>query len=546
MPVAKLVTAKMFIPPSAVSGDLKAEIVIVGAGPAGMALSLDLASNGKDVALLSSGTRAPDGLSQDLSRAVSVPSQHVDPSRLEARRFGGMSWSWGGRCVGLEPMDFTPRPELGLPGWPIGYKDLMGYGSDSARFLGIGRPKFFDDAHPEIHGLPVSLERWAANPAIHKVHEDLFSADTGPRTYLGLTCTGANIDSDGRVTSLIVRKPTGEAINFEASTFVLAAGGIETARLLLWFFEANGRRPPKWVGRGYMGHLKGQVIRLKLADTAFRFLNYRQGESCFTRRRLSISKDETIRNEFPNIGFTLDNPPMADASHGLSGLSLTYLALSTPGIRAQLLPKAMREYLTAAQSGKARRLRHICNVLKNPIAAASFCFAAWQGRRQVPVRPGSIEHGPGSWLGLTFSGEERPVFQNCIELTHELDKFSLPRIVINRTLHPKDLDGVIAANQLMAKKIKNAGLAETTLCAEKNALRQLIEASSGDGYHQIGTARMGVDRSESVTDADCRVHGIRNLFVAGSAVFPRSGQANPTFSIICLAYRLARFLRDRN
>src|SRR6185312_11317148 len=60
-----------------------------------------------------------------------------------------------------------------------------------------------------------------------------------------------------------------------------------------------------------------------------------------------------------------------------------------------------------------------------------------------------------------------------------------------------------------------------------------------DGYHQIGTIRMASDPAHGVVDPDCRVHGTPNLFVAGSAVFPTSGQANPTLTIAALSARLA-------
>ena len=62
------------------------------------------------------------------------------------------------------------------------------------------------------------------------------------------------------------------------------------------------------------------------------------------------------------------------------------------------------------------------------------------------------------------------------------------------------------------------------------------------GTHQIGTARMGATRADGVVDGDLRCFDAPNLFVASSAVFPTSGQANPTLSIIAFAVRLAEHL----
>ena len=63
------------------------------------------------------------------------------------------------------------------------------------------------------------------------------------------------------------------------------------------------------------------------------------------------------------------------------------------------------------------------------------------------------------------------------------------------------------------------------------------------GGHHIGTARMGADPHSSVVDANARVHGIDNLHIAGSAIFPTSGQANPTLTLVALALRLADHLK---
>jgi choline dehydrogenase-like flavoprotein len=71
-----------------------------------------------------------------------------------------------------------------------------------------------------------------------------------------------------------------------------------------------------------------------------------------------------------------------------------------------------------------------------------------------------------------------------------------------------------------------------------------FEAVNG-GWHQMGTTRMARDAKTGVVDEHCRVHGVANLFVAGSSVFPSCGFANPTFTILQLALRLADHLRAR-
>lgn len=59
-------------------------------------------------------------------------------------------------------------------------------------------------------------------------------------------------------------------------------------------------------------------------------------------------------------------------------------------------------------------------------------------------------------------------------------------------------------------------------------------------WHHMGTTRMGSNAKTSVVDADCKVYGTHNLFVAGSSVFPTAGHHCPTFTILTLAARLAK------
>lgn len=58
----------------------------------------------------------------------------------------------------------------------------------------------------------------------------------------------------------------------------------------------------------------------------------------------------------------------------------------------------------------------------------------------------------------------------------------------------------------------------------------------------MGTTRMGVTARHAVVDENCRLHGLDNVYVAGSSVFPTAGYANPTLTIVALAARLGEHL----
>ena len=73
----------------------------------------------------------------------------------------------------------------------------------------------------------------------------------------------------------------------------------------------------------------------------------------------------------------------------------------------------------------------------------------------------------------------------------------------------------------------------------------LILEGAGTLSHHMGTTRMHESPRMGVTDANCRVHGLQNLYVAGSSLFPCAGHQNPTLTIVALALRLADHLNDK-
>jgi len=118
----------------------------------------------------------------------------------------------------------------------------------------------------------------------------------------------------------------------------------------------------------------------------------------------------------------------------------------------------------------------------------------------------------------------------------------VPRVRIDWRYTPGDVDTVTRALALLAAEFKNAGVG--TLDYDAAAVEFEMTRYGAYGGHHMGTARMGTDTHSSVVDANCRVHGVANLYVAGAALFPTSSQANPTLTLVALALRLARHLKS--
>ena len=69
--------------------------------------------------------------------------------------------------------------------------------------------------------------------------------------------------------------------------------------------------------------------------------------------------------------------------------------------------------------------------------------------------------------------------------------------------------------------------------------------SNPSGGHHMGGTRIGFKSSNSVVDKNLMVHGVDNLFIAGSSVFASAGYTNPTFTIVQLSIRLAEHLSKK-
>ena len=105
---------------------LQTDLCIIGAGPAGISLALELIGSGIDVLLLESGGLQAESDSQALySGSVADERLHSPPDKYRQRRFGGSSTIWGGRCMPFDAIDFEPRDYVPHSGWPFGIEELL-------------------------------------------------------------------------------------------------------------------------------------------------------------------------------------------------------------------------------------------------------------------------------------------------------------------------------------------------------------------------------------------------------------------------------------
>lgn len=473
---------------------IDADVVIVGAGAAGLVLARELSDAGLSVCVLESGGIDHDEpAATDLSRGTGVIAgpdgeeiacdDYLHTSR--ARGLGGTLNLWGGKCGELDPIDFEQRDWIRDSGWPLSKADLQPYYDRACYRFGI----------PTVQGVRRQLE---AGNAVVKLNGErnfnsalrMFSGSTGNapgegfdrfkaefgddpsiRIHLHATVTGIVSDADGgRIEQLTITRTDGATLSAYAPFYVLAAGGLENARLLLdstATAAAGLGNANDLVGRYFSGH------------GVLREIN---GPG---RPPATIPID-------PSIAASLPLYLHKDPAHPQALFS------ATRGLQA-------REQLPG--------------------------FAATLEPIDDPQRPGATP--------VFFSIEQIPNPDSRVTLSDARDALGSRRVHLAWRFTAQDFDALGRAIGVFARDVEKSGWGTLDYDPDDLRLTSALELAR----HHIGTTRMHADPGAGVVDADCRIHGIDNMFVAGASVFPTSGIVNPTLTIAALAIRLADHLR---
>ncbi len=522
-----------------------ADVAVVGAGPVGLKCALDLADAGLEVILVESGRADRDPAAQALSAASVVrPEAHAAMELAVQRGLGGTSALWGGRAVPFDPIDFETRTYAPDAAWPIHADEVAPWYAAACEFLDCGPPVFSSPAPaaPAMDGLVLDrLERWCARNDMGAMHGQRVAAHPRIRLALGATVLKV-VTADGAVRSLEV--VMGDAqVHVTAKAYVIAAGGVETARLLLASRdEASPRLGGAALGRFYMGHLFGSIADIQFlrpdADAAFTFFKDASGR--YVRRRFTLEAEAQREDGLTNMAAWPDLPELYDPTHRSAILSLAYLALATPGLGPRLMSEAIRR----RKIGPGGLVgAHLWNVVKGAPGAAWFA-AKFLAARYSKVRlPGFFVLNRAHRYALHFHAEQLPDAESRVTLDASRDALGLPRARIDLKFGTADAESVVRTHDAMDARMQRAGYARLIHTTPPQERAAAVLAQASDGFHQIGTARMGRDPASSVTDRDAKVHDVANLYVAGSAALPSSGQANPTLLAVALAARLAAHLK---
>ena len=498
---------------------MSADVCIIGAGAAGITLSRALANSGHTVLLLESGGFDLDDRTQALYQGKSTglpidPTVDLGLDTPRLRYFGGTTNHWSGYCRPFPELDFQTRPYVPRSGWPIARADLDPFYAAAQDVVGLG-PYDYSLAYWRDQGLiaqpflegpstPHTVLQLTSRPVFGQVYRDEIVNSANVQLVLWANVTRLALAEDANsVASVDVKTLTGNTFTARAPAFVLATGGLEVPRLLL---ASNDRRPAgignehDLVGRCFMEHV-----------------NIATGPATFTR---DVSELEPYQ----------PTPHTIDMNGEQRDISLQAVLL--------LAPELM-------QLGELRS----CEV------TFEFPFAP-DDHRLAGIHPKSSQgigllHAEGSEVQMVATTrvlcEQEPNPASRVTLIRKQDALGMPKIQLDWRLTRDDRISMLRTLRFVGEQIGQRGLGRMQVDIDGfvNAdpgRTDDIDYAVNTGSHHLGTARMSASPGQGVVDADCKVHSVANLYIAGSAVFPTSGANTPTLTIVALALRLADHL----
>jgi choline dehydrogenase-like flavoprotein len=518
---------------------IEADLCIVGAGPAGLSLAHALLGSGLQGVVLESGGRDFDRVAQALNEAQVVGSAYGDLLQTRQRQVGGTANAWNSEVDGevaakfvpLDPIDFVERAEVPLGGWPFGREELDRWYEQAHALCAIGPFDYRADAWRSEGREPLRLDGALLTTGLYRFGTDApfvqripAALAAAPNVTLLTRATVLELvaGAEGsRVVAARVAGSGGAQFEVRASRFVLAAGAIENARLLLTSSGADpqglGNRHG-WVGRCFMEHPRDFSMRLVPARgdwfDALRFYDqHRTADGSTILGRLALREDAMREHALLNASVTL-LPAGAPRPGG------------APGWRERVV-----RWLGRAAGWREAGDREVAASGPGPHAAS--------GAQAYPRGGAGWSAGPRpsdahAFVRLLVNLEQAPHPDNRIVLVDARDRLGARRVQVRWQWRADEQDRLERLRGLLAKELEGAGLGRIERAAQATP--------DPRAHHHAGTTRMHDDPRFGVVDRECRVHGTENLFVAGASVFPTAGFANPTLTIVALALRLAQRL----
>jgi choline dehydrogenase-like flavoprotein len=512
---------------------LECDVCIVGAGAAGITLARSLDRPSRSICVLEGGGLAVRRSTQSLlSGECAMGYPPLEGTRAAA--LGGSTSVWSGWCRPLDGIDFERRAELPHSGWPIALEELQPFYARAHEVLQLGRYSYACEdweRASDATRLPLS-DRDITSILFRQstvkfgvTYRSELATTRGIRIYTHANVLALKFSPDAHCVSTIeVATAPGATFEVRPRVAVLACGGIENARLLLLSSLGGERGPgnPRGVvGRYFTEH--GYV------DSASYVPAHPEGSLKFYTEQ-AVGPEGHVRT---GRG-ALSVPHSRQRRDGLLNCAMffrpayeSHPAFTDPRVQSALLAwDTLKGYALADRPWA----RLVCGATA-PLALSQALWSKLRRGGQTCAR---------EWRVRTlFECAADP--DNRIELSGTRDALGRPVARVHWRMRESDVRSVARSHRILDAALRSAGLGHLQLRGEEPG--EWLAAAE-PGRHHMGATRMHDDPAQGVVDRNCRVHGIDNLFIAGSSVFPSGGFANPTLTVVALTLRLASALSN--
>jgi choline dehydrogenase-like flavoprotein len=512
---------------------ISADVCIIGAGAAGIAIAREFLGTQYTAVTLESGGLNPEAETQKLYDSEVVGLPHLGVHNGRARVFGGTTTLWGGQALRFDAFDLRERSWVPYSGWPISRAELDPYYERADRVLQLGayipyadlcasfgiEPPAFDSSK-----LYMVCSQWSPKPNFNRTYRDDLKNAHNVSVLLHANVTAIVTNKAATtVENVEFRTVGGKQGKAVARAYVICCGGIETARLLL----ASDRIEPygvgnrtDLVGRYFQEHLHiryGNLLgtsRKHLQDLFESF--YQNGLKYFPL--VTLSERQQIEKQVLKI-------------HGAASFDNS----TCSGIAAV---KSLYKTIVAKTYHDSKELRRL---VRNAFMDSSELFNLAY-RFYVQKRAGTSKIGP---ISFGAQCETAPNPNSRVMLAESRDQLGMRRVRLDWRLGDLERHTASVYIKTIAGEFARLGLGvfDSKELADPDDLSKWVEMTH-DSAHHMGTTRMNENPQLGVVDVNCRVHGIANLYIGSSAVFPTSSCSNPTLTILALCLRTADRLKQ--
>ena len=497
---------------------IEGDICIIGAGAAGISIALEWMFSPYKVILLEGGGFQYEDRVQELYRGKTTGQPYYPLKSARLHYFGGTTGHWGGMCSVFDPIAFQKRDWVNESGWPINQDDLMPFYERAHDNLDLGICDFnlknWQKKDPTLVQLPLSNDvfwnkiwRYSLPTRFGSKYKDTIvnASNIHLYTYANAVDIKAN-ENVSSVKEVTIKNYTGKTHKVVAKYFIMACCGIQNARLLL----ASNKQAQHGlgndndvVGRYFMEHAEVNSGEL--------WLNEKSALKLYMLKPPKVKAELAMR------------PKKQQEYEILNGI-----VSMIPLVRGRKIPPLIK---TWSKEDPRENLKDIANAYEN--AKESKLSRFLDGKMYD-----SFE--------MVTRLEQSPNPSSRVTLDTEKDELGMPRATLHWQFTPLEKHSLRKIFEVLGQQVGLAGIGRIRLleCLHDPKDESMPENTSG-GWHHMGTTRMSEDPKKGVVDANCKIHGIDNLYAAGSSCFTTGGAVNPTLTIVAISLRLSDHIKEK-